>query len=212
MCDTLDALWEAFDLAVATGYLRGEYRALGVDFEQRNLLFDQAVDILRRVWSEDPFSYEGKGISASSLAVNPKPSTLPPIWIGGTASCLDVVWLGTATVASFPAPRALSQTAKTPALETIEDLATMLDELWCYVDEVGRDRAEIDVSFGTPAGGDPGDDQFDALLHAEGLEGFEGLGVTWAQVAVPGDSLEHALETLRRYGEGVITPKRHAAD
>ena len=36
----------------------------------------------------------------------------------------------------------------------------MLDELWQYVEEAGRDRSEIDVSFGTGAGGDPGSDRF----------------------------------------------------
>src|ERR1700680_3754442 len=47
MVATLDALSEGrFTLAVATGYLRGEYKALGVDFEQRNTLFDQAVEVM----------------------------------------------------------------------------------------------------------------------------------------------------------------------
>src|SRR5277367_134076 len=39
MVATLDALSGGrFTLAVATGYLRGEYRALGIDFEERNAL------------------------------------------------------------------------------------------------------------------------------------------------------------------------------
>ena len=42
---------DRFTLAVATGYLRGEYRALGIDFEQRNALFDQAVEVLRGMWT-----------------------------------------------------------------------------------------------------------------------------------------------------------------
>jgi len=30
------------------------------------------------------------------------------------------------------------------------------------------------------------------------------LGVTWVQVGLPGDSVEHAVEVAHRYGEDVI--------
>src|ERR1700730_733576 len=84
MVATLDALSEGrFTLAVATGYLKGEYKGLGVDFEQRNALFDQAVEVMRGVWSEDDFTFAGDGIAAAGLAANPKPHPLPPLWISG---------------------------------------------------------------------------------------------------------------------------------
>jgi hypothetical protein len=84
----------------------------------------------------------------------------------------------------------------------------MLDELWRFVDEAGRDRAEIDVAFGTPAGGAPGSAGFDPDAHRAGLEELAGLGVTWGHTGVPGDSLSHALEALEQYGETVIAPAR----
>jgi probable F420-dependent oxidoreductase len=207
---TLDLLSEGrFTLAVATGYLRGEYKALGVDFEQRNALFDQAIEVLRGVWSEDGFSYEGVGIAANGLAANPKPNPLPPIWIGGNSrqSRRRVARYGNGW-SPFPAPRVMSQTTKTPPLETVEDLSQMLDELWRFVDEAGRDRAEIDVSFGTPEGGALGSRGFDAEAHRAGLAELASLGVTWAHTGVPGDSLAHALEALTEYGETVIAPSR----
>ena len=62
---TLDVLSGGrFTLAVATGYMRGEYKALGVDFEQRNALFDEAIEVIRGVWSEDAFAHEGSTFSA----------------------------------------------------------------------------------------------------------------------------------------------------
>jgi probable F420-dependent oxidoreductase len=210
MVATLDALSGGrFTLAVATGYLRGEYKALGVDFEQRNALFDQAIEVLKGIWTEDDFTFEGSGIAASGLAANPKPSPLPPIWIGGNSrqSRQRVARYGDGWT-PFPAPRVLSQTAKTPTLETVDDLARMLDELWRFVDEANRERSEIDVAFGTPDGGAPGDDDFDPDAHREGLAGLIKLGVTWAHTGVPGDSLPHALEALERYGETVIAPSR----
>jgi len=213
MVATLDALSGGrFTLAAATGYLRGEYKALGIDFEQRNALFDQAIEVLRGVWVQDDFKFEGIGINALGQTANPKPRPLPPIWIGGNSrlSRRRVARGGNGWI-PFPASAAMSQTTKTPALETVEDLSRMLDELWGYVDDAGRDRTEIDVSFGTPAGGSPGSPRFDPGAHRQGLDELERLGVTWCGIGVPADSLAHALETLEAYGESVIAPVREGA-
>ncbi len=115
---------DRFTLAVATGYLRGEYKGLGIDFEQRNALFDQAVEVLRGMWTEDDFSFSGIGIDAKGLTANPKPRTPPPIWIGGNSrlSRRRVARYGDGWT-PFPAPRTLSTTTKTPPLETVEDLS-----------------------------------------------------------------------------------------
>jgi hypothetical protein len=102
----------------------------------------------------------------------------------------------------------MSQTTKTASLETVEELAEMLDELWRFVDEAGRDRAEIDVAFGTPEGGTVGSKSFRPDAHLSGLDGLARLGVTWGHTSVPGDSLAHALEALQEYGETVIAQSR----
>ena len=152
---TLDALSDGrFTLAVATGYMRGEYQALGVDFEQRNALFDEAIEVIRGVWSEDEFAHQGMTFTAKGQTANPKPKTHPPIWIGGnsTLSRRRVARYGDGW-SPFPAPRVLATTAKTRPLESVDDLRPMLDELWQFMDEAGRDPAGIDVSFGSNAGG-----------------------------------------------------------
>ncbi len=210
MVATLDALSEGrFTLAVATGYLRGEYKALGVDFEQRNTLFDQAIEVIRGVWSEDDFTYDGTGISATGLAANPKPLPQPPLWIGGNSqqSRRRVARYGDGWT-PFPAPKTMSQTTKTASLETVEDLAEMLDELWRFVDEAGRDPAGIDVAFGALGGGMVGTRGFRPDAHLSSLQSLARLGVTWAHASVPGDSLTHALEALQQYGELVVAPSR----
>lgn len=207
---TLDALSGGrFTLAVATGYLKGEYRALGVDFDERNALFDEAIEVLRGVWTTDDFAYEGRHFSARGQTADPKPAAPPPIWIGGnsTLSRRRVAEYGDGW-RPFPAPRGLAATTKTPPLETTDDLREMLEQLWRHVEEAGRDPAEIDVSFGTGAGGQPGTEGFDPEATLEALGELAALGVTWAEVAVPGDSLDGALEALHRYGETVIAPHR----
>ena len=197
-----------FTLAVATGYLRGEYKGLGIDFEQRNELFDQAIEVMRGMWTEDDFSFSGVGIEAKGLTANPKPSVAPPIWIGGNSrlSRRRVARYGDGWT-PFPAPRTLSTTTKTPPLETVEDLSAMLDDLWQYLDEEGRERSSIDVAFSTPAGGSL-DDDFNADAHLAALDELASLGVTWVGVSVPGASLAQSLEGLERYGASVIAPHR----
>jgi probable F420-dependent oxidoreductase len=201
---TLDALSGGrFVLSVATGYLRSEYRALGVDFERRNELFDEALAVLRGVWTTDDFTYEGGGFVAGGVTANPKPAHIP-IWIGGNSALTRrrVALHGDAWN-PFPAPARLAQTARTQRLETLDDLAPMIHHLWRHAEAAGRDPATIDITFTT---GEPGPDraEFTPAAHVEALGRMAALGVTWNSVGVPGDSLDHAIEALQRYGEEVI--------
>jgi alkanesulfonate monooxygenase SsuD/methylene tetrahydromethanopterin reductase-like flavin-dependent oxidoreductase (luciferase family) len=161
--------------------------------------------VIQGIWSQDDFAHEGTTFTARGQTANPKPNPHPPIWIGGNSrlSRRRVARYGNGWN-PFPAPRVLSQTTKTPPLETLDDLRPMLDELWQYVEEAGREPSEIDISFGSSAGGSPGSEAFDADAHLEAVEELAGLGVTWSGISVPGDSLDHAIEALQRFGESVI--------
>jgi len=86
-------------------------------------------------------------------------------------------------------------------------LAPMLEDLWVQTDKAGRDRSEIDVAFTTGLPG-PAEDGFSAAEQLERIEKMTALGITWTSTGVPGDSLEHALEALERYGREVIEPSR----
>ncbi|HEX3794397.1 MAG TPA: LLM class F420-dependent oxidoreductase [Acidimicrobiales bacterium] len=203
---TLNALSDGrFTLAVATGYMRGEYQALGVDFSQRNALFDEAIEVIRSIWSEDDYAHEGMTFTAKGQSANPKPDPHPPIWIGGNsqASRRRVARYGNGW-SPFPAPRILATTTKSAPLETVDDLRPMLEELWGFLDEAGRDPGDIDVSFGSGAGGSLGSARFNADAQLTADAELAELGVTWSGVGVPGHSLEHAIEALEQFGQAVI--------
>jgi len=205
---TIDALSDGrFVLSVAAGYLRGEYRALGVDFEHRNELFDEALAVLRGAWTVDDFSYEGTDFVASGVSCAPKPRHIP-IWIGGNSA------LTRRRIAAhadgwnpFPAPAALARTTRTPPLETLEDLLPMIDDLRRHLEEANRDPSTVDITFTTGRPG-PHHPRFSAEADLERLEAMADAGVTWSSVAVPGDSLEGAIEALQRYGDEVIRVSR----
>src|SRR5581483_8959885 len=116
---TLDLLSGGrFTLAVGVGYLRREFAALGVDYEQRAELFDEALEAIRAIWTVDDVSFEGKNFSARGITAHPRPVSdpHPPIWIGGnTGAARRRVARNGDGWCPFPAPAVLAQTAGTAA-------------------------------------------------------------------------------------------------
>jgi probable F420-dependent oxidoreductase len=205
---TLDVLSGGrFTLAVGAGYMRSEFAALGVDPDERNELFDEALEVLKAVWTNDDVSFSGRHFEAKGVTAHPRPVSRPhpPIWIGGnSARARQRVADHGEGWAPFPAPAVLARTARTVALDTVDALAVALDDLRARLAAAGRDPVAIDVAFTCRAGGDPASDGFDAEAHLEGLAALAAIGVTWVQVGLPGDDLARAVATLERYGEQVI--------
>lgn len=206
---TLDLVSEGrFTLAVGTGYQRGEYRALGVDFDERNELFDEALEVIRAAWTTDELAYEGRHFTATGQTVNPKPAHVP-IWIGGNSARARRRVAATADGwIPFAAPAPLARTTRTRPLETIDDLVPLLDHLWRCVDEAGRDRAAVDVAVEALGCPPPGTSGFESARHLDTLGRLAELGVTWTATTVPGQGLDAALEALEHYATEVIAPLR----
>lgn len=205
---TLDLLSGGrFTLAVGVGYLKREFAALGVDYDARTDLFAEALAAIRAVWTTDDLTVEGRHFAAHGITAHPRPVTRPhpPIWIGGNtaAARARVVTYGDGWC-PFPAPAVLAATARTAALDSVERLAGAIDDLRRRAGAAGRDPAGIDVTFTNVVGGDPGADDFHAGAYLDGVEKLAALGVTWLQVAVPGDSLNRTRDVIERFGSSVI--------
>ena len=205
---TLDLLSGGrFTLAVGVGYLKREFTALGVDFDERADLVEEALQVIRAIWTTDDVSFEGRHFTASGITAHPRPVSLPhpPIWIGGnTAAARRRVAAYGDGWCPFPAPAVLAQTARTAAMESLDDLKAGIDDLRRRCEAAGRDPSALDVTFTNATGGNPADDDFNADAFLSGLEKLTALGVTWVQVQVPGDSLAHAVETIEKFGRLVI--------
>ncbi|MCK9894815.1 LLM class F420-dependent oxidoreductase [Frankia sp. AgB32] len=76
-------------LTVGLGTLRGEARAMGVDFSTRGRRADEAIDVLRLLWEggDEGVSFHGEFFDFDALCSFPKPhgSTHLPIHIGGSS-------------------------------------------------------------------------------------------------------------------------------
>ena len=196
-----------FTLAVGVGYLKREFAALGVDFDDRAALFEESLHVIRDIWTTDDVTVDGKHFTAQGITAHPRPVSVPhpPIWIGGnTAAARTRVAAHGQGWCPFRAPAMLAQTARTAALESPADLAAGIGDLRRRLEEAGRDPSTVDVTFTNHAGGTPGADDFDADAFLEGVAQLTELGVTWVQVGVPGDSLAHALEAIDQFGVDVI--------
>lgn len=70
-------------IAVGVGWSEAEYAAVGADFRSRGPRLDEALEILRVLWTEDPASFEGRFRSFRDIRLLPKPAHPIPIWCGG---------------------------------------------------------------------------------------------------------------------------------
>ena len=81
---SLDALSKGrLLIAVGVGWSAPEYAALGADFATRGRRLDEALEMFRVLWSEDPATFEGRFRSFTDIRLLPKPVGRMPIWVGG---------------------------------------------------------------------------------------------------------------------------------
>jgi probable F420-dependent oxidoreductase len=66
-------------------WLRSEYEALGVPFDQRGALLDEHLEAWRLLWGPSPASFEGSHYRFADAYLEPKPSRPegPRLWFGG---------------------------------------------------------------------------------------------------------------------------------
>jgi alkanesulfonate monooxygenase SsuD/methylene tetrahydromethanopterin reductase-like flavin-dependent oxidoreductase (luciferase family) len=62
------------DFAAGRGYDRREYEPFGADFEDNQAIFNEGMEIVRRLWDANgPISYHGRYYSFDNLEITPKP-------------------------------------------------------------------------------------------------------------------------------------------
>src|SRR5882762_631103 len=75
------------ELTVGGGYLPEEFAGYGVPINQRPSRMEEALEIVRRCWEEDEFSFHGRHWNLENVAVAPKPvqQPRPRILLGGSS-------------------------------------------------------------------------------------------------------------------------------
>ena len=157
-----------FIFATGSGYLKGEFKALGVDFNNRNQIFDEAIEAMIGIWTNDDFAYEASTFTALGQTANPKPvqKPHPPIWIGGNSKRAR---RRVATVANgwtpFPAPECWPPRPEPGHWRPWYEFGGLARRTVDLRDEAGRTRPTLESATSTRSADPPAAPDFDADAH-----------------------------------------------
>jgi len=90
MAATLDVISNGrLEFGIGAGWRKEEYIAYGFPFPSaavRIQQLDEALSIIKKLWTEEKANFKGKYFSINNTICNPKPiqDPHPPIWVGGT--------------------------------------------------------------------------------------------------------------------------------
>ena len=195
-----------FILGLGTGYLKSEFFALGVDFDERNALFDEALEVMPLHWSGERFSYEGRHFNARDLIARPSPrSGTIPIWIGGNAK---ITRRRVATRAQgwmpMSGPPEMATTTRTAHFSGLDDIAAAIREM----KEMAGNRADqLDVMVLYT------DDSIlktgvDVERHRDMLGRIAEIGATWVSFAWDFSTEAETLEFVDGFGATYLGANR----
>ena len=135
------------------------------DDKQHGEMLDEGLEVLTKLWSGEPFSYEGKHYQIKNAQFLPKPVQQPriPIWVAGT-------W-----PTKKPFRRASKWDGVCPIGHDGEMTVEQFREMISYVKEQRKNTVPFDVvASGHTSGTDKEKD-------AEIVASFANVGVTWWQ-------------------------------
>jgi probable F420-dependent oxidoreductase len=186
-------------LGLGAGYQKSELYALGVDMEERNALFDEALDVLPLHWSGEPFSYKGRHFDARDVIARPRPVQDPiPVWIGGNSK-LSRRRAAERAQGWMPmgGPPELSASTRTVAISGQDELARMIREVHEAAAAAGRPPVDILHSYQEPGLHQP---DVEADRHREQLAALGKIGVTWVAVSAPAGEPQAVLDFIEAFG------------
>ena len=179
---TLDVVSKGRALCgVGAGWLTTEWRAAGLDPGTRGARLDEAIEVVRRLWTEPTIEHRGEHFPFEPVAFEPKPVQAggPPILVGGEsqralrrAATLGDGWLGM---------------WHTPA-----SAAEQVAELRRLASDAGRDpgaieatvMGEVDPALGLAPWEDAGVDRLIVTPWSRSREAVDGLGALADQVGL----------------------------
>ena len=185
---TLDVLSKGrLRLGIGIGWNEVEYEALGENFSNRGRRSEELIDVMRKLWTNQLVTYEGKWHKITDAGINPLPTQRPiPIWFGGTS---EIVIKRLSKIGDGWFPQGFSPDEKGERI---------IDRLNSYIFQNGRTLSDvgieprISISKGTP------DD------WAREIAAWKDLGATHISVNTMGagyKSLEEHLNAIKIFKE-----------
>lgn len=178
---TLDRLTGGrMELGVGVGWLREEFDALGIPFEQRGARTDEYIEALRNLWRDEESTYRGEYASFETVKSFPKPvQPSIPIHVGGhtEAAARRAGRLGDGFF---------------PGRSSDDDLKPLLEEMRAAAKDAGRDPDAIEVTAG-------------GAFDPDGVQRFADLGVDRIVIPPLAFDVENLEKQLGLFSENVIS-------
>jgi probable F420-dependent oxidoreductase len=194
-------------LGVGAGYLKGEYKALGVDFERRNEIMDEYLNAVKAAWTADEFTFEGTGYQALGNRILPRPIQRPhpPLLIGGNSrrAIRRAVELGDAWN-PFISSAAVSATTRTSAMADEMDVADGIAYMREHCDKFGR-KLPPEVVLGAV---NAPNEAWNPAALLEKIGKLRELGVSTVGASIDGRTRAEWCANAERYGAEIIAKVR----
>jgi probable F420-dependent oxidoreductase len=190
-------------LGLGAGYLKGEYFALGADFERRNDIMDEYIRAMKTAWQGVDFSFKGTGYEARGARILPMPLQRPhpPLLIGGNShrAIRRAVELGDAWCPFFTSGP-VSATSRTASMANEADLAEGIRYLREHCEKAGRETPpRIVVSSITSTG-----EKLSSSALIDKIGRLRTMGVSGAAVHIEGKTRAEWCENAERMGADVL--------
>jgi probable F420-dependent oxidoreductase len=128
------------------GWFEPEFEAVGTHKRERGRRTDEVLDIVSALLTRENVSYDGEFYSINDITIDPRPSRMPPVWIGGGSQLASD---------KSPEPPRFAETVMARVARSDgwiprptsppEQIASDWVDLSRYLTEHGRDPAEIAV-------------------------------------------------------------------
>lgn len=177
-------------LGIGLGWNREEFEALDIDFDSRGGRADEAIEILRRLWTGDWIEFEGRHFELPRLRQTPAIGERLPIYAGGDSA-----------VAMRRAARFCDGwIARAPAADDVISLVPSMREA---LDREGRTLEDFEILAMCP----DAVEESSLLVLAEG--GVDEVELwPWNRYDVALADLPGKLDAVERFAREVIDPLR----
>ena len=190
-------------LGVGTGYMIEEFDALGVPYRERGALTDEALEVMRAVWTGENVEFRGRHFHAVGNLARPAPTPPPPVWVGGGSDkALERAarW-GDGWVPYFLMPTN-DPTIRKSAVVSMDHFGEKVARLHELRDGMGR-TAPFDLSVCPPFRPQTPTAE-NARRFLDEVAELEAHGVNWIWASLPAPSLEAYLDMVAWFGSEII--------
>lgn len=177
---------ERLRLGVANGWNQTEYESLNENFHNRGRRIEEQIEVMRRLWTEEVVTFQGKWHNIDRMAISPRPRRSIPVWFGGMS---EAVMRRAARIGDgwYPQFRPGGPDPK----ETVERFQSYVREYGRSPDEVGL-QTTVAYANATP-------DEW-----SKRLDEFEAAGIDYVCLNTMGAGLTNPrdhITAIRRYKE-----------